>query len=195
MFAKDVFWENKRWVKTKQVRFMIEMFQPIPFSSMEKKMKKSCWREKQNRDLISQLEWECKHIFLWENKKGTLHFFLHAFPSLVLVYSSLEWVYLTIARVASFHVPKLWTTLFSQVKLERVGKSSCGWWQQLLTCLAALLSDRIGQGYPQQSLLAHLLLLHGFGLCSSPQISAPTLQVSWWEPCLCIAEPFGYHGT
>lgn len=41
---------------------MIEVFQPISFSSVEKKMKKSYWREKQNRDLISQLEWEYKYI-------------------------------------------------------------------------------------------------------------------------------------
>lgn len=77
-----------RKIKTKQVRLMIEVFQPISFSSMEKKMKKSYWREKQNRDLISHLEWEYKYIFLWEKKKSTF-FFFHAFPSLVLLYSSL----------------------------------------------------------------------------------------------------------
>lgn len=165
------------------------------FPQWKKKWRKAA--EEKSKTGTWFLSWnENANIFFYGRiKKVHCIFFLHAFPSLVLVYSSLEWVYLTIARVASFHVPKLWTTLFSQVKLERVGKSSCGWWQQLLTCLAALLSDRIGQGYPQQSLLAHLLLLHGFGLCSSPQISAPTLQVSWWEPCLCIAEPFGYRGT
>lgn len=49
MFAKDVFWENKHWVKTKQVRFMIEMFQPISFSSMEKKNEEKLLKRKEKQ--------------------------------------------------------------------------------------------------------------------------------------------------